>query len=673
MEPVSLRAEAGIGWITIDNPPVNALCHALRAGLAEALDRAAADREVKVIVLRGAGRVWSAGADIGEFDRVADAPSLAAVCARLAALDTPVIAALHGSVLGGGLELALCARLRIAAPGTEFGLPEVSLGLLPGAGGTQRLPRLIGAGAALGMMLSGLPVNAERAEAMGLVDAVIEGDLDAMATRLAEAHIDATAPLPTWEERASRPEPGDWLSAIEAARSGLGRARLPAPVRIIDCVEAALLLPEAEGHVFEAAAFAELAATPESVGLRHAFLAERRAAHAPGGAAPRALAEVGLVGTGAGAAPLAAQILSAGMRVRMIEGDAETLADAMSEVAILHDRAVESGRLTPAAREEEWARIDGSTDLRELERCDLVLIEDADGAAEVGRLLAALDRVIRPDAVRAVLLAAGGIGALAGASAHPGALIGLRLAGEGGRLAEVVGGPATEAGALATGLALARKLGRVAVAVSGDGAVGAALMGALVRATDSAVAAGASPYDVDRALAAWGFARGPYQQADLAGLDPESWLGAVLVAAGRTGRAGGKGVYSYGAGQRMGSEDAEVPALIAAARDAQGIVARPVGMKEVQTRVLAALANAGARLVETGVAARPSDIDAVAIAGLGFPRWRGGPVCAADQAGLLPLRNELRRFAAGGDDFWTPAALWDEAIKYGRPLGDAPG
>ena len=671
MEPVSLRAEAGIGWITIDNPPVNALSHGVCAGLADAVERAAADRAIKVIVLRGAGRVWSAGADVRDL---ATAPSpLPALCARVAGLETPVIAALHGSVLGGALELALCARLRIAAPGTQLGFPDVSLGLLPGAGGTQRLPRLIGAKAALGMMLSGLPVNAERAEAMGLVDAVIEGDLDAMATRLAEAHIDGTAPLPTWEERAARPEPGEWLSAIEAARSGLGRARLPAPVRIIDCVEAALLLPEAEGYVFEATAFAELAATPESIGLRHAFLAELRAAHAPGGAAPRALAEIGLVGTGAGAAPLAAGLLSAGLRVTMIEGDSETLADAMSEVAILHDRAVESGRLTPAAREEEWARIDGSTDLRELERCDLVLIEDADGAVEVGRLLAALDRVIRPEAVRAVLLAGGEIGALAGASAHPGAVIGLRMAAEGGRLAEVVGGPETAAEAIATGLAFLRKLGRMAVAVPGGGAIGAALMGALITAADSAVAAGASPYDVDRALAAWGFARGPYQQADLAGLDPESWLGAVLVAAGRTGRAGGKGVYSYGAGQRMGSEDAEVPALIAAARDAQGIVARPVGMKEVQTRVLAALANAGARLVETGVAARPSDIDAVAIAGLGFPRWRGGPVCAADQAGLLPLRNELRRFAAGGDDFWTPAALWDEAIKYGRPLGDAPG
>ncbi|PQV58586.1 3-hydroxyacyl-CoA dehydrogenase [Defluviimonas denitrificans] len=671
MEPVSLRAEAGIGWITIDNPPVNALSHGVCAGLADAVERAAADREIKVIVLRGAGRVWSAGADVRDLDT---APSpLPALCAKLAGLETPVIAALHGSVLGGALELALCARLRIAAPGTQLGFPDVSLGLLPGAGGTQRLPRLIGAKAALGMMLSGLPVNAERAEAMGLVDAVIEGDLDAMATRLAEAHIDGTAPLPTWEERAARPEPGEWLSAIEAARSGLGRARLPAPVRIIDCVEAALLLPEAEGHVFEATAFAELAATPESVGLRHAFLAELRAAHAPGGAAPRALAEIGLVGTGAGAAPLAAGLLSAGMRVTMIEGDSETLADAMSEVAILHDRAVESGRLTPAAREEEWARIDGSVDLRELERCDLVLIEDADGAVEVGRLLAALDRVIRPEAVRAVLLAGGEIGALAGASAHPGAVIGLRMAAEGGRLAEVVGGPETAAEAIATGLAFLRKLGRMAVAVPGGGAIGAALMGALITAADSAVAAGASPYDVDRALAAWGFARGPYQQADLAGLDPKGWLGAVLVAAGRTGHAEGKGVYSYGAGQRMGHEDDEVLALIAAAREAQGIVARPVGMKEIQTRALAALANAGARLVEAGEVARPSDIDAVAIAGIGFPRWRGGPICAADQAGPLAVRSELRRFAAGGDDFWTPAALWDELVKYGRHLGDRAG
>ena len=670
MEPVSLRIEAGIGWIRFENPPVNALSQAVRAGLADALAAAAADPAVKVVVLRGGGRGWSAGADIREFGKGFEAPTLPEVCARLAATAKPVIALLHGMALGGGLELALCARLRIAAPGTELGLPEVSLGLLPGAGGTQRLPRLIGAKAALGLMLSGLPVTAERAEAMGLVDAVIaDGDLDAAAGRLAQAHIDGTAPLPTREERQAAPDATAWLAAVEAARAGLGKARLPAPGRIIDCVEAALLLPEDEGHVFEAEAFSELLATPEAVGLRHAFLAERRAAHLAGDPAPRPLRHVGLIGMGGDGAALAAALLSAGLRVTAIEGDAEMLTELLGAVAALHDGAVAGGRLTVAQREAEWDRIDGTTDLGELQPCDLVILSDDGALPEVTRILTALARVLDPGAVRAIL------------SDHldpaevAGALV-LRPAPGGGasKLLEVAATAGADPGAVATGLALARRLGRVGVA-TGPGAegLGAHVAGALRGAMDALVEAGASPYEIDRALAAWGQARGPYQAADAAGLDGAGWLDAALRAAGRTGRASGQGVYGYAEGARLGREEPEVLRLIDAARTERGIVARPVGMQEIQRRALAIMANAGARAVETGLARRPSDVDVAMIAGHGFPRWRGGPMCAADQAGLLGLRNDLRRWAGEDEALWQPAGLWDELIKYGRRFGDLDG
>ncbi len=309
MEPVTLRLDRGVGWITIDNPPVNALSAAVRNGLAEALARASADPSVKVIVLSAQGRNWSAGADIHEFDRPSEGIELPELCARFANEAKPVIAALHGAALGGGLELALAARLRLAAEATQLGLPEVSLGLLPGAGGTQRLPRLIGAKAALGLMLSGLPVAAERAETMGLVDAVVAGDLDAAAEKLARAHIDGVTELPTAEERREEADPLIWLAAIMDARAGLGRRRLPAPGRIIDCVEAALLLPEAEGLAFERAAFADLVATPEATALRHAFLAERRAAHQPGleAVAARASGEVGVIGGGTAGTDIASE------------------------------------------------------------------------------------------------------------------------------------------------------------------------------------------------------------------------------------------------------------------------------------------------------------------------------------------------------------------------------
>lgn len=673
MEPVSLLSEAGICWIAFDNPPVNALSHPVRAGMAAALARAAADPAIQVIVLKGAGRGWSAGADIREFGKAFGAPGLPELCTGLAALEKPVIAALHGMALGGGLELALCARLRIAAPGTELGLPEVALGLLPGAGGTQRLPRLIGAKAALGLMLSGLPVTAERAEAMGLVDAVIEdGDLDTAAARLARAHIEGLAPLPTRSERLTAPDPSEWLAAVEAARAGLGRARLPAPGRIIDCVEAALLLPEEEGHVFESEAFAELMATPEAMGLRHAFLAERRAAHLDGSPKPRAIGHVGLVGMGGGGAALTAAMLTGGLRVTAIEGDAETLTELLGAVASLHDAAVAGGRLTAAAREAEWERIDGSTDLGELRPCDMVILSDDGTLGEVARILGSLAQVLRPEAVRAVISERLDPAAVAAAAKNADVLV-LRPvpAGAAAKLVEVAATAEAAPEAVATGLAFARRLGRVGVA-TGAGAYGIAaeVSGALRAAMDALVEAGASPYDIDRALAAWGYARGPYQTADAEGLDGAGWLDTALRAAGRGGRAAGRGAYRYAEGARLGSEDADVLRLIDAARLERGIVARPVGMQEIQRRALAVMANAGARAVEAGLARRPSDVDAAMVAGQGFPRWRGGPMAAADQAGLLALRNDLRRWAGEDETLWQPVALWDELIKYGRRFGD---
>ena len=311
----------GIARITIDNPPLNLLSAPVRRGLAAALDAAGRDPAVKVIVLAAAGRTWSAGADIREFRKADDAPAPGDICATIAQGRKPVIAALHGTVLGGGLELALAAALRLAAPGTELGLPEVALGLLPGAGGTQRLPRLVGAKAALGLLLSGLPVAAVRAAEIGLVDAVTEGGAEAAAEAIARSCIAGETDLPTTAERAGGRlvDPDGWLAAVAAARAGLGPARLPAPGRIIDCVEAALLLPEDEGFAFERTAFADLSETPEAAALSHVFLAERRAARQPdlGTATARQIFRAGILGGGETAAELAVALMALGIDVTM--------------------------------------------------------------------------------------------------------------------------------------------------------------------------------------------------------------------------------------------------------------------------------------------------------------------------------------------------------------------
>ncbi|MDW4547950.1 3-hydroxyacyl-CoA dehydrogenase NAD-binding domain-containing protein [Defluviimonas sp. D31] len=692
-EEAGIAIGDGIATITLDNPPVNALGAGLRAGLMAALRAALDDPGVRVIVLTAAGRTWPAGADIREFGHPPVAPLLPEVCQAVAGSAKPVIAALHGTVLGGGLELALAARVRLAEPGTELGLPEVTLGILPGAGGTQRLPRLIGAKQAFGLMLSGLPIGAERAMELGLVDAVTEGGSSAAAERLARAYLAGEAELPEAEERRrGRADPGAWLTAVAEARARLGDPRLPAPGRIIDCVEAALLLPEDEGFAFERAAFEDLVATPEAAALRHAFLAERRAAKQPDLAhvAPREIHHVGVVGAGLMGAGIATALLGVGYGVTLVERDGDALAAGLARVAAHHERAVAKGRLSPEAREAEWARIAGATEIAALARADLVIEAAYEDEAVKAGIFAELDRVARPGAILATNTSYLDVNRIAAATSRPRDVVGLHFFSpvQAMRLVEVVVGAETAPDVIATAFTLARRMGKVAVRAGVcDGFIGNRILTAYRTAADFLVEDGASPYDVDRAMVDWGFPQGPYQVLDMAGLDI-SWarrkrleatrdparryvaIGDRLCLAGRFGRKAGKGYYLYPEGAWQGVKDPEVMALIAAEREARGIVAREVTAAEIQDRALAAMANEGARILEEGIAARPSDIDLVMLLGYGFPRWRGGPMLAADQAGLLALRNRLVDYAREEEAFWRPAALWDELIKYGRKFAD---
>lgn len=677
---VRMTTGDGIARIRIDNPPVNLLNEAVRTGLGAALAAAAANAGVRVIILAAEGKTWPAGADIREFGTPPGGPTLPEICDLVAASTKPVIAALRGTVLGGGLELALAAALRLAEPGTRLGLPEVTLGILPGAGGTQRLPRLIGAKPALGLMLSGLPVAVDGAAEMGLVDAVAEGGAEAAAEALAASFIAGQADLPTAAERLAgrSADPNAWLAAVAAARAGIGAGRLPAPRRIIDCVEAALLLPEDEGFAFERAAFAELVETPESAALRHVFLAERRAARQPdlAGAVPHQIFRAVIVGDCAAGARLAVDLLGLGIEVTMVETDAPSLSAGLARVAAVLEQAVASGRMESAARDAAWARIDGSVDGAAIATADLIIIRDH-APAETQRRIGA---DARRDAVIAVVADGAFAGALRldrtlAAVGRPADLAGLSLPQlAGARLAEVVTTPETAPDAAATLVSLMSRIGRQPVRARDARAIGPRVFAAGRMAADLLVEAGASPFGVDRALRDFGFAAGLYEIVDALGFDAAGAAGrdpgfaAALAARGRTGRASGLGYYRYEQGR--GEEDREVLTLIASERRGRGVVPRRVAPSEIRARVLAAMANAGAGLIETGAARCPSDIDVAMITGYGFPRWTGGPMQVADAHGLLALRDELREYARDGEQLWRPAPLFDELIKNGLRFAD---
>ncbi|MCR9152112.1 MAG: 3-hydroxyacyl-CoA dehydrogenase NAD-binding domain-containing protein [Rhodobacteraceae bacterium] len=695
-ELVRTASGEGVAEIVIDSPPVNAIGAALRKALYEAVEAADADPAVRVIVLRAAGRTWPAGADIREFGKPLERPILPELNTRIAGCGKPVIAALHGTVLGGGLELALATTCRVAAKSTRLGFPEVGLGVLPGAGGTQRAPRLIGAEAALAMMLSGKPVTAAEAERIGLVDAAVEGDAGEAALALAADYlVRGDEALPARAPDAGFADSAAYFAAIAAARKEAEASPLPAPARIVDCVEAAMLLPPEAGMAFERAGFEDLVASPEAAGLRHAFFAERLAPRFPeAGLTPRPVDRVGIVGGGLMGSGIAQVMLSAGLAVTLVERNGDQLARALGRIASAHERAVARGRMTEAQRAAEWARVDGATEIAALGDCDLAIEAVFEDEAVKRQVMADMAGVLRPGAILATNTSYLDVNALAEATGRPADVLGLHFFSPAPvmRLVEIVVGRATAPEVVATGLALARRAGKVPVRAGVcDGFIGNRILTAYRSAADFLLEDGATPYQVDRAMRAYGFALGPYQVLDLAGLEI-SWARRKRLAAGRDpaqryvaigdrlceagwiGQKSGRGYYLYPDGSRQGAEDPEVLALIAAEREAKGIVAQPVSDDEIRDRCLAAMANEGARLLAEGIAQRPSDIDAAMLFGFGFPRHRGGPMHAADILGPVLMRKRLMDYAALNDAwFWRPAPLWDELIRTGTRFSDLDG
>lgn len=676
--------------VTIDNPPVNALGAAVRQGLLAAMQQAQADAAVAAVLLVGAGKAFIAGADIREFGKPPVPPALPEVCRAIEGSDKPVVAVLHGAALGGGLEVALSAHYRLALPAATVGLPEVNLGLLPGSGGTQRAPRLMGVQGATAMMLSGQHLKAQAALQAGLVDKLVEG-ADAQAAGLAYVRelLAAKAPVRRTRDLAiAEPQAAlAWLEEQKAETAKKARG-LFSPLKIIECVQAAVQLPFDEGLARERALFIECLDSPQRAGLIHAFFAEREVAKVPEAQAaqPRPVASVAVIGGGTMGAGIAVAALDAGLPVTMIERDAESIARGRANVEKVYNGLVAKGRMTEAAKAAVMARYIGSTNYADIAQVDLVIeavFEDIEVKKAVFR---ELDRVCKPGAVLATNTSYLDIDAIAAATSRPQDVIGLHFFSPANimKLLEIVVPAKVAADVVATAFELAKTLKKVPVRAGVcDGFIGNRILAVYKQAADYLMEDGASPYEIDAAVRGFGFAMGPCQVTDLAGgdlgwatrkrraatRDPKARYVEIadrICERGWFGQKTGRGFYLYPEGARVGQPDPEVLAIVDAERAKKGITPRSFTADEIMRRYMAAMINEGAKVVAEGIALRPLDVDVTFVAGYGFPRHRGGPMKWADMTGLDKVLADIQAFAKEDPLFWKPAPLLEQLVAEGR-------
>jgi 3-hydroxyacyl-CoA dehydrogenase len=684
-ELVSLRNDGDIAVIAIDNPPVNALSHAMRAGLVALVSQARSDASTAAIVIVCAGRTFIAGADISEFGKPAHEPTTLDVISAIEASEKPVIAAMHGTPLGGGLEVALACHFRVAAPGTRLGLPEIKLGLIPGAGGTQRLPRLIGLDKAMAMILTGDPIPADQALEAGLIDAIVEGDLTEAAVAFARGIV-ARRQTPVLA-RNRDDKLASWRGDLEkfdaAAAPYAKRARgRDAPAAAIEALRGALTLPIEEALARERALFLELVTGEQSKAQRHIFFAEREAAKLPelAGVKPHDIQRAAVIGAGTMGGGIAMCFANAGIPVRVVEANGEALAHGLGAVATNYRSAAARGGLAANEVEARLARIAGTTDLAAVADADMVIEAVFEDMAVKQQVFAALDRIAKPGAVLATNTSYLDINALAHSTKRPDAVVGMHFFSPANvmRLLEVVRGAATSPAALATAISVGRRIGKIPVVVGVcHGFVGNRMHRVRAVEAERLLLKGALPADVDAALTDFGFPMGPFAAADLAGLDV-GWrmrkaqglsapIADLLCESGRFGQKIGRGFYLYAPGSRTPQSDPEVGGLIAAEMARRGTAPRAIGKDEIVERLLFAMINEGARILAEGIARRPGDIDVIWVYGYGFPAHRGGPMHYADTVGLARIRDRLAEFARRtGDESLRPAPLLEKLAAAGR-------
>ena len=679
--------------ITFDHPPVNGLGAALRTGILDALDRALADPAVRAVVVTGGDKAFSGGADVKEFGTplAAREPRLPVVIAALENAPKPVVAAISGVCMGGGLELALGAHYRVAKADAQIALPEVKLGLLPGAGGTQRLPRAIGLEAALNMIVSGATVPARQLEGTALFDAVVDGDPVPAALALADKVVADNLPRKRLRDlKVKDPQAEAFLQFARNTVAATSK-NLPAPLTCVEAVAMCLNKPFDEALRLERELFMGLMTTPESRALRHVFASERAAAKIPDlpeGTPLRAIAKVGVIGAGTMGGGITMNFLNAGIPVTMLEMKQEALDKGLATIRRNYENSMKKGKLKADQVEQRMALVTPTLGYEAFKDVDLVIEAVFENMDVKRQVFSTLDAVCKPGAILASNTSYLNIDAIADTTKRPQDVLGLHFFSPANvmRLLEIVRGARTAPDVLATCMALAKKIKKIAV-VSGvcDGFIGNRMIEQYSRQAGFLLDEGATPQQVDKAIERFGFAMGPFRMGDLAGNDigwairkrraveyPDmkySQTADLLCELGRFGQKTQAGWYDYAPGKRDAIPSPVVAEMIEKHRAAIGMTPRKIGDEEIVQRLVFSLVNEAARILEEGIASKASDIDMVYLTGYGFPLWRGGPMCYADQVGLFNVVQAMKRFARNPHDdakFWEPAPLLARLAAEGK-------
>ena len=693
---VTYNREGAVGVITVNYPPVNALSHAVRFGIKDAVKQGQADANAKALLLVCDGRTFIAGADIREFGKPMQEPGLADVVRFIEDSDKPVVAAIHGTALGGGLEVALGCHYRVAVASAKVGLPEVKLGLLPGAGGTQRLPRLIGAQKALEMITTGEFVGAVDAAKLGIVDEVAQGDdVKAAGMAFAQRVVGEGRQPRRVSELTDKLEADKGNDVFTQFRAGLEKkARVVfAPFKCLEAVEAAFTSASFdEGMKRERQLFGECMESDQRAGLIHAFFAEREASKVPGlpkDTPVRDVKKVGVIGAGTMGGGISMNFVNVGIPVTIAEVKQEALDKGLAVIRKNYENSAKKGRITQAQVEARMGLISTTLDYDGFKDADLVIEAVFENMAVKKGIFGRLDKACRPGAILASNTSTLDIEEIASATSRPDDVVGMHFFSPANvmKLLENVRGSKTSDEVKATVMAVAKKIKKVGVLVGNCyGFVGNRMLHQRGAEATKLVSEGASPAQVDKVLTDFGFPMGQFAMSDLAGIDigysireerrkagedtPPSWVD-KLAEEGRLGQKTMAGVYKYEEGNRKPIVDPKVDELIAEFRKEQGIESREISDKEILERCMYVMINEGAKILEEGVASRSLDIDVVWICGYGFPSYRGGPMFWADQVGLDSILSTVKNFHGSlGGDQWKPAALLEKLVSEGKKFGD---
>lgn len=685
---VRYETEDEIAILTVASPPVNALSQAVRAGINDGVERAIGDDAIKAIVLICDGRTFIAGADITEFGKPPMDPHLRAVHEVQEACPKPMVAGIHGTALGGGLETALACHYRVAVPSARVGLPEVKLGILPGAGGTQRLPRLVGAEKAIEMICTGDMIGAGEAQALGVIDKVVEGDLRAETIAFARQIVGANAPLVMVRDRTDRIAGVDASLFDAACKTWAKKKRgFMAPQNCIRAIQAAVELPFDEGMARERELFQELMDSDQSAAQRHYFFAERQAnkiPDVPKDTPVRKIDSAAILGAGTMGGGIAMNFANAGIPTVIVEQSQDALDRGLGIIRTNYENTAKKGRLTNEQVEARMACLSGSLSMDAVADADIIIEAVFENMAIKKEIFARLDAIAKPGAILATNTSTLDVDAIAAVTKRPQDVIGLHFFSPANvmRLLEEVRGKETAADVIATCMALAKKIGKVPVMVGVcDGFVGNRMLHAYFNQAFALLYEGCQPEDVDKAIFDYGMAMGPFAMSDLAGLDV-SWrirqekgetnpIADRVCELGRFGQKTKAGYYRYEDGSRTPLPDPVVAAIVEEEGTRKHNARRTIASDEIVERCMLAMVNEAAKILEEGIAMRASDIDVVYVCGYGYPVYRGGPMFWADLMGLPTVLDKIKGFhAAGYGDVWTPAPLIERLVAEGKSFRD---